>query len=250
MTTIPPTTTSTDTSNAAGSVGSSALASLSTSFNNFITLLTTELKNQDPTNPLSTSDMTTQIAQLSGVQAQAQTNQYLQNMLAAIQGQQASGAAAYIGKRAEATPPSGQDAVSTLQNGGAEFVYNLPAQTTAATISIKDSGGNTVYTGSTATTAGDNRVFWSGNNSVTGAQSPDGVYSYVVTATDATGAAVKATTYTTGQITGVTIASDGTSTLDLGNNAASISMSAIKRIEEDPLTQTTTSQTPATGTNG
>jgi flagellar basal-body rod modification protein FlgD len=80
---------STNTAGSTGSAGSTqlslngGLASLAGNFQSFLTLLTTQLKNQDPTSPLDTSQFTQQITQMTGVEQQLLSNQLLQQLVSA-----------------------------------------------------------------------------------------------------------------------------------------------------------------------
>ena len=82
-------TNSTNSSDSTGSAGASqlslnnGLASLAGNFQSFLTLLTTQLKNQDPTSPLDTSQFTQQITQMTGVEQQLLSNQVLQQLVSA-----------------------------------------------------------------------------------------------------------------------------------------------------------------------
>lgn len=69
-----PTATSSGTSN-------DAMAQLSSNFSTFLTLLTTQLKNQDPTSPLDTNQFTQQLTQMTGVEQQLQSNKLLQQLV-------------------------------------------------------------------------------------------------------------------------------------------------------------------------
>ena len=62
------------------------LASLADNFQGFLTLLTTQLKNQDPTSPLDTNQFTQQITQMTGVEQQLLSNQLLQQLVTAQSG--------------------------------------------------------------------------------------------------------------------------------------------------------------------
>ena len=63
--------------------GDNSLASLATNFQSFLTLLTTQLQNQDPLNPTDTNEFTQQITQMSGVEQQLLSNQLLQSLVTA-----------------------------------------------------------------------------------------------------------------------------------------------------------------------
>jgi len=216
----------------AGGVSSSAQQALSNNFNDYLKLLTTQLQNQDPTQPMDTNAMTQQIASLAQVEQQISTNQQLGSLLAAYNTSQINGVVGYIGRRVEATGNT-----TVLQNGSAMLVYNLAAPAASATITVQDSTGNVIYKGaSTQLSQGRNVIDWNGLNSLTKGQSPDGAYTYTVDATDANGQAVAATTYTTGTVSAVDISS-GTPTLQLGSGFT-VPLSGITKIEPDPLSQT------------
>lgn len=205
-------------------------------FQNFLKLLTTQLKNQDPTNPADTNNLTQEIASLSQVeqqiatnknltdlntlltnsqttnsQATATTNSTLQQLLSLFSSNQYNNMAGNIGKEIDATGNS-----ISLQGGAGLLAYNLPANTSSATITITNSAGKTVYSGSGPTAAGRNEVTW-GALSNDGTQAPDGIYHFSVTAKDAAGNALSATTYTTGIVTSADT-SGGTTNLSIGPN--------------------------------
>jgi flagellar hook assembly protein FlgD len=111
--TTPANSNSTNSTNSTGSTSSSALslnnglASLADNFNSFLTLLTTQLKNQDPTSPLDTNQFTQQITQMTGVEQQLLSNQLLQQLVSA-QGGVAS-AANLIGETVTAPGATSSD---------------------------------------------------------------------------------------------------------------------------------------------
>ena len=76
-------TNSTSSATAAQLSANNTLASLAGNFQSFLTLLTTQLKNQDPTSPLDTSQFTQQITQMTGVEQQLLSNQLLQQLVTA-----------------------------------------------------------------------------------------------------------------------------------------------------------------------
>ena len=93
------------------------LASLANNFQGFLTLLTTQLKNQDPTSPADTNQFTQQITQMTGVEQQLLSNQLLQQLVTA-QGGVAS-AANLIGETvtapgAKSTDPAISGVVSAV----------------------------------------------------------------------------------------------------------------------------------------
>jgi flagellar basal-body rod modification protein FlgD len=185
---------------------------LNANYQDFLQLLTTQLKNQDPTSPADTNQLTAQIAMLSQVEQQINTNSNLEKLVSLFMANQSNAALSYIGKAIDATGNQ-----SELRNGMAQFVYNLPPGSTAATVTITDSAGKTVFTGGGTNDAGRNQVLWSGTNSLTGATMPDGIYKISVKAKDANGKDIDATTFTTGTVTAVD-SQNGTTSLLLGKN--------------------------------
>ena len=67
-------------------------------FDTFLQLLTTQLKNQNPLDPLDTNHFTQQLVQFSGVEQQLRTNQFLEAMMTSTQNANNSQAVSYIGK--------------------------------------------------------------------------------------------------------------------------------------------------------
>ena len=210
---FPTTTTSTTSTAASASSGSgaSSATSLASNFNTFLNLLTTQLQNQDPTNPVDSNQFTQQLVEFAGVQQQVQGNTYLQQILAATQGNQVSSASSYIGTTIQAT---GNQA--SLSGGKATFGYTLPSAASNVQVTVKDSTGNTVFTGTGTGNSGSNTVSWNGTNNLTGVSEPAGVYSISVSATAANGTAITATPFTTGTVTSASV-SNGVVDLNLGN---------------------------------
>ena len=81
------------------------LTAIAGNFQSFISLLTTQLKNQDPLNPTDTTQFTQQITQMTGVEQQLMSNQLLQQLVAVQGGLPA--AASLIGKQVTAPDPAG-----------------------------------------------------------------------------------------------------------------------------------------------
>src|SRR6186713_986971 len=82
-----------------GTAGGNAMAKLSSNFETFLTLLTTQLKNQDPTSPMDSNQFTQQLVQFSQVEQQIQSNSNLKTLIA--QGQSSASAMAmdFLGKK-------------------------------------------------------------------------------------------------------------------------------------------------------
>ena len=117
---------------------------LSTGYTTFLSLLTTQLKNQDPTSPLDTNQFTQQLVQMTGVQQQLLSNQLLQSLVDQSSGSQGvTGAVGLIGKTVDAT-----SSTATLTGGKAAWEYNLGAAASTATLTVSDASGKAIWTGS------------------------------------------------------------------------------------------------------
>ncbi|MEO0962032.1 MAG: flagellar hook capping FlgD N-terminal domain-containing protein, partial [Pseudomonadota bacterium] len=98
----------------------SASSKLNTDFDTFLTLLTTQLKNQDPLEPLDSSEFTNQLVQFSSVEQNIATNQNLEQLLNLTFANFATDAVGYIGKEVVAESPT-----AILTNGTANWDYEL-----------------------------------------------------------------------------------------------------------------------------
>jgi flagellar basal-body rod modification protein FlgD len=186
-------------------------AGVQSEFTTFLTLLTTELKNQDPSSPLDTNQFTSQLVQFSQLEQTLNTNSDLQTLINGQQQGAIGGALSYLGHTVEAT---GGNFVLDGSNA-ADLNYNLASNAASTTINVMNSSGQTIASFPGDTGAGQNSVSY--NGTYPGQPTlPAGQYSYQVVATDSTGNAVQATAYTTGMVTGVD-SSNGAVELHLGN---------------------------------
>jgi flagellar basal-body rod modification protein FlgD len=195
--TTPPATSS---SSSSSSSSTDALASLGDNFSTFLTMLTTQLKNQDPTSPLDTNQFTQQLVEMTGVEQQLKTNSQLGTLISMDQTNQALAALPLVGKTVEYDAST-----STLSGGSAEFSYTLPAQAASSTISIADANGKIVYQGAGETSSGRHTFVWNGQTTG-GTALPDGTYSISVAASDPQGQPIAGTaTSGFGQVNGIEI---------------------------------------------
>ena len=189
----------TTTTAAATSTINSGLSGIASNYQTFLSLLTTQLKNQDPTSPLDTNQFTQQLTQMTGVEQQLLSNQLLQQLVNQNQGGGLTGAVGLIGKTVSAT---GNTAV--LSGGAATFDYTLPSNAAAVNVSIADSTGKVTWTGAaTGLGAGPQTYTWNGQNQAGQKQADGGVYTITLTATDAAGAPITPTTSAQGVATAV-----------------------------------------------
>src|ERR1041384_3287870 len=192
MTTISPTST-VSTGSVSNALDNTEIAS---NFTTFLQLLTTQLKNQNPLDPLDTNQFTQQLVQFAGVEQQINMNQQLTTLVALQKATQTTSAMSFLGSTATV------DGTTTrLANGAASWSFSVDKPSTA-TISIKSANGELAYSGSYPLTAGAQNFNWDGRGN-NGAKWPDGDYTMTVTAKDASGNAVAVSTEVKGTVDGV-----------------------------------------------
>lgn len=171
---------------------------LSADMNTFLTLLTTQLRYQDPLDPMDTAEFTNQLVQYSAVEQSIQTNTKLDKLLSMNMSNLGAQAVSYIGKVAQVLGD-----VMPLENGQAKATYTLDKNVVTATISVKDVNGKIVYSEQGKITAGTHEFTWDGKDS-NGNQLEDGAYQIVVSTNvpnGETSASVMTTVF--GKVTGV-----------------------------------------------
>lgn len=168
----------------------------------FLTLLTTQLKHQDPMNPVDSTEFTAQLAQFAAVEQGIQTNSNLEKLINLSLANQSLAAVSYLGKYVEATGNQ-----FALKSGTGNFAYSLPQSAEAVAIQIKNEAGMTVAVKQGDTTAGKHSFTWDGKNSQR-LQLPDGKYSFTVSAVDKNGLPIEPKTYTVGIVDGADSSGD------------------------------------------
>jgi flagellar basal-body rod modification protein FlgD len=141
---------------------------LSSDFETFLKMLTTQLRNQDPLNPMDSADYAVQLATFSGVEQSVRTNQLLESMQAQFGVLSMSQLAGWVGQEARAEAPVLMD--------GAPVSLVLPAPSPAdrAVLVVRDRGGAVVAREDVPTGGGN--YSWLGAGS-TGELLPRGIYS-------------------------------------------------------------------------
>ena len=170
---------------AAGTTASSQAAQsdakLKDDLNKFLNLLVTQLKHQDPLDPMDSTEFTSQLVQFASVEQQIHQNANLEKLIGLQQGSQVSSLVNYIGLRVEA---DGQKV--PLEFGQAQFTYALATNATKNTINIINSKGLSVSSIDGDTATGKHTFIWDGRDK-NGIVQPDGDYTAVVTAQDRDG---------------------------------------------------------------
>jgi flagellar basal-body rod modification protein FlgD len=193
--TTPPTSTTGTSTNANGTTtGTDAFNQLSGNFQTFLTLLTTQLKNQDPTSPMDSNQFTQQLVEYSQVEQQINANTNLQTLIGQGKSNAAAMTTGYLGKKVSVTNGN-----ASLTNGTASWTYNLGSAAANTTLTVTNSSGMTVYTGPGSVNAGNNTFTWNGQDS-NGNQLADGTYKLTVTATDSSGNAITSSVASAGTV--------------------------------------------------
>jgi flagellar basal-body rod modification protein FlgD len=176
----------------------------------FLRLLTTQLRFQDPLSPMQGTEFAAQLAQFSSVEQLANINTNLTQSIDAnyLMSQSISNALAttFVGKDVRAV------AASFHASGAGEvrLGYSLNAAAETVTAKIYDDAGNLVKSWNAAGIAkGDNDLTWDGTNDQ-GQAVAAGKYKLVIDAKDAAGDPVAATTCIVGTVTGVRFKAEGT----------------------------------------
>ena len=122
-------------------------AAISSDFNTFLKMLTTQLKNQDPLKPIDSADYAVQLATFSGVEQQVKTNQLLEGLTSQFGVMGMSQLAAWVGQEARAPGPVWMDgdAVSLAPDlkSGANHAVLVVRDASGTMVSREDMGANT-----------------------------------------------------------------------------------------------------------
>lgn len=190
--------------------------------NRFLKLLTTQLKNQDPLNPLDNAQMTSQMAQISTVDGIERLNATLQKLINNSADSQAMQAAALVG-HGVLVPGSGVD----LAQGSAYAGVELASAADRVTVTIKDANGLVVRTLELGDlSAGSHAFHWDGTAN-SGAAAADGAYTFSVAAVQGTNK-VDTTALSVGLVSSVERTATGL-TLNVGQTG-SFAMSDVRQI--------------------
>jgi len=187
-----------------------ALNKLANDFDSFLTLLTTQLQNQDPLAPMDSKEFTSQLVQFTSVEQSIQSNKNLEKLIALTSGNTSSATFNYIGREVRMANSS-----TNLSNGMANWSYEVDPKAASSAITVLDTKGNAVFTVEGVTGAGTHNFAWDGKDK-NGKAFPDGVYSLSVSALDLNKKPVTAKVFTTGTVTNVEVSGDEPS-LFIGN---------------------------------
>ena len=165
----------------------------------FLLLLVTQFKHQDPLNPMDDKEFVAQLAQFSSLEQLMNMNESMDKLTAATKEQQMVNAAIYIGKEVAA----GGNGIAKTDDGISKFYWAIGSDMAKGTIYVYDQNMNQVYGEQiSARTAGTYNFDWSGKT-YTGAEALNGVYYIRLSCEDANGQPMLVDTAVTGRVEGV-----------------------------------------------
>ena len=133
----------------------STTTGIADNFQTFLTLLTTQLQNQNPLDPLDTNQFTQQLVQFAGVEQQLKSNDQLKSLVDLGKATQATQALIYVGNNVSVDGSTAQFKTSATWN-------LLADKDSTATVNITNSAGNVVYTGKYTLKSGNGTFVWDG----------------------------------------------------------------------------------------
>ncbi|HLA21748.1 MAG TPA: flagellar hook capping FlgD N-terminal domain-containing protein [Pseudolabrys sp.] len=193
---------------------------IASNFTTFLQLLTTQLKNQNPLEPLDTNQFTQQLVQFAQVEQQMKSNEQLTALVSLEKSAQSTTALAFVGATVVV-----DGSTAPLSNGRANWTLNVTKPSTA-TVTIKDSTGQTAYSGTFSVNPGSQAFAWDGRGN-DGRLWPDGNYTLTATGVDANKQPVAISTEVQAQVDSVDLTQNPPL---LSINGQNYTMDKIKRI--------------------
>ncbi|MEK7265414.1 MAG: flagellar hook assembly protein FlgD [Pseudomonadota bacterium] len=200
---------------------STALSQLTGNLDSFLTLLTTQLKNQDPLDPLDTEKFTSQLVQFASVEQSIQTNKHLETLIGLQAAADREGALSMIGKTIVL------DSDKAAHSGaGANWTYDLPNGARSVSLVVVNDKGQPVAQFTGDPLAGAHALNWDGKQT-DGSVAPNGVYQLLVQTKDASGASAPYKVQSSAFVSGVAFDAAGP---HLETPIGAIALSGVKRV--------------------
>lgn len=216
-------TTAASTATSATTATSTDNKTLASNFQTFLTLLTTQLQNQSPLDPLDTNQFTQQLVQFAQVEQQLKANEQLVSLVTMQKATQSTQALAFVGKKAVV-----DGATAKLTEGTATWRLTS-AEAATATVTVKSSTGVTAYSGTFQVNSGQTNFTWDGTGT-DGTKWPDGDYTISVVAKNSSGQSVAMTSEIQGTVDTVDL-TQSPPLLSIGGK--SFTLEQIKRVISD-----------------
>lgn len=200
-----------------------ASSKLNADFDMFLKLLTVQMQNQDPLNPMDTSQYTQQLVQFSQVEQAIEQTGTLKSILGSLGTQNLTQASSLIGRQVETATP-----VAGLGERPAQWAWTAPREVASLTATITDASGRVVDVRQLSGGATSGSMIWDGENA-TGRQMAAGSYTLSLSGVDVNGGDVPIHVSGTGRVSDVQL-SNGTILVAI--NGARFELSALTRIGE------------------
>lgn len=212
-----------------------ATVKLAEDFQQFLTLLTTQLQNQDPLSPMDSTEFTNQLVQFTQVEQQINSNQKLDDLVALQLASISTVALGYVGMDISYIG-------SEMNYDGTKPVkitYALASEAVTSKLNVYDEDGELVYSGDAPRDTGMNEVTWAGKKT-NGDPVDAGTYTVKIDALDKNGKTIENSTVVTGHVDGIET-QNGIVYVLVGERAVPIS--SIVNAKQPPSTTTTTTGT-------
>jgi flagellar basal-body rod modification protein FlgD len=200
--TTPITSTSSAGLDAASLAGAGISGGTSATQDQFLKLFVAQLEHQDPLNPQAGADMVAQLAQLSSLEQQVETNKRLGTLATGQDATTSAALAGLVGKQATVNASSVQ-----LDGTPPPLSVKVDGAIASGTVTIKNASGAVVSTYPLPSGPGPFTVPWTAPGAP---PLPAGAYSVTVSVTGMNGSAVKATPEITQTIDGIELGASGT----------------------------------------
>jgi len=171
-------------------------SSLAEDFDSFLNLLTTQLQNQDPLDPMKSNEFTNQLVKFSEVEQALKTNDKLDELLTLQGDSKTNTAVSMIGKNVAADSNQFR-----LDGDSATIGYNLEGKAETAAINIANQNGEIVRTLAVNPEAGEHEITWDGTDG-NGADLDEGVYTMQLNAVDSNNKTIKGDTFANNEVQG------------------------------------------------
>ncbi|ABC23333.1 flagellar hook assembly protein FlgD [Rhodospirillum rubrum] len=170
-------TSSTETSGKATSTSAESLSKLDENYKLFLTVLTTQLKNQNPLNPTDPNEMTQQLISYSQVEQQILGNQYLENLVLSTNNQTAETALAFVGKEVVYTSDNREFSGEKI-----DWKMTVPESAKSVSFVVTNAKGDVIYSKTETPESGAYTFTWDGATTA-GSKAVDGSYTLTAKAT-------------------------------------------------------------------
>ena len=174
-----------------------ASTQLSQTFDDFLRLLTTQLKNQDPISPIESTEFTNQLVAFSQVEQQIASNDKLDQLIELESNGRFGDGLSYLGREVEVI---GNE--FAFDGGPVKMGYGMPPDAQVGIIEIRNAAGGVVHIEEASRQTGRNEYVWDGETTL-GTDAPPGDYSISIRATNAAGEPVDVPTFVRGRVDGV-----------------------------------------------